>query len=495
MKNSAIPASTEVSETAELATSVDTPLTWNPFPVGALPEPWRSYVPSVATSVQVDPAMVALPALVASAAAIGATRSIQLSPDWREPCILWGALVATSGDGKSPAARAVMSPAYQRDSDAQTINEERLTEFRQHLREFDVDRKAWEKLRAKGEIEPLPIEPQRPTLPRFTVGDVTVEKLAEILADSSRSVLMIRDELAALMGGFERYSGGRGGAERSFYLSLFTAETTQVDRKTGDRRSLTLENPHLSIYGGVQPGLLHNLLSNDDLAAGLPARFLFMMPPCPEKRWRRPAIPPEQTAAVERLFGKLYALGEVSEWEPAEFGEAENGLQTKALPLTAEADAEFGRFYEAYHRERKTLPTCERAAWPKLIAYCGRLALVLELVENPAAEQVGLNSVQQAITLTRWFSHEARRVYAMRYESAADRETREVLQLVERNGGVLTARELQQQSRQFKKAMEAEIALGKLQKAKLGDWHTIDTGGRQRTEFRLHKPYPSTEGP
>jgi len=457
-------------------------LAWQPFPVEVLPEPLLSFIPSVARSVQVDPAMVALPALCAAAAAIGASRSIALRPDWHEPAILWGALVAPSGEGKTPAAGKVMAMARKQDSEAQHQNTERLAEHEEHRREYETDRKTWEKLRSKGGVEPPPVEPPRPSMPRFTVSDVTVEKLAEILADSPRGVLMVRDELTGLLGGFERYSGGRGGAERSAYLSIFNAEQSQIDRKTGDRRSITIKNPHLSIYGGIQPELLHNVLSNEDLAAGLPARFLFAMPPSTPKRWGTPRIPAHQTEEIAVMFRNLYAIGVPVEWDSSGTDTAE--LEQLALPLTPEADRLFGDFYDRHDKQRCDLVGPARAAWPKLLAYCGRLALVIQLMLDPDSTEIDAESVRRAIVLTEWFSREALRVYGLRGETDEDRERRELVAWIEQRGGRVTARELSRGPRQYRK--DAEAALGQLVQEKLGIWVVHQTAGRPRREFVLH---------
>jgi len=466
---------------------------WKPFPLEALPEPLASFIPSVAKSVQVDPAMVALPALCAVAAAIGASRSIALRPDWKEPCILWGALVAPSGEGKTPAAGKVMSAARKQDSEAQEQNTILLTEYEDHRKEYEADRKTWEKQRGKGEPEPPPVEPTRPPMPRFTVSDVTVEKLAEILADSPRGAMMVRDELTGLLGGFERYSGGRGGAERSAYLSIFNAEQSQIDRKTGDRRSITIENPHLSIFGGIQPELLHNVLSSEDLASGLPARFLFAMPPSTPKKWGTPKIPDKQIEAVEVMFKSLYSIGVPVEWNPTSDGVGD--LEQLALPLTREADQLFGEFYDRHSEQRYDLTGAARAAWPKLVAYCGRLALILQLVFDSDSKEVDEESVRSAIILIEWFSNEALRVYGIRGESDEDREHRELIDWIEQRGGRVTSRELSRGPRQYRKAGDADAALNQLASDGMGGWEVVPTATNQKRVFVLVTAATATHSP
>ncbi len=146
------------------------------------------------------------------------------------------------------------------------------------------------------------------------VSDITIEQLAEVLADNHRGVLLERDELVGLLGGFGRYSGGKGEAERSHYLSIFNSRTILVDRKTGARKRTRAHKPHVSIFGGIQPELVHEVIGDSDVAAGLPQRFLFAMPPAVPKRWKRPAIPRRHEDAVNRVMNALYDLTP-NQWE------------------------------------------------------------------------------------------------------------------------------------------------------------------------------------
>ena len=74
-----------------------------PFPVAALPEPLQSFVKNTAAAIGCDPAMVAVPILVAVAAAVGTTRRVEVKPGYFEVCILWAMIIARRGGKKSPA--------------------------------------------------------------------------------------------------------------------------------------------------------------------------------------------------------------------------------------------------------------------------------------------------------------------------------------------------------------------------------------------------------
>ena len=70
----------------------------------------------------------------------------------------------------------------------------------------------------------------------------------------------------------------------------------------------------------------------------------------------------------------------------------------------------------------------------------------------------------------------------------SDREQRRLIEWIERKGGVVTAREVQQGHRQYRTAQDAEAALEELTKAGCGDWEPTPPGpkgGRPSRLFRL----------
>ncbi len=100
---------------------------WFPFLTDSLPEKLRNFVEMQAEAIGCDPALVAMPALVACAGAIGMTRTIRLKHSWSEPAILWGITIARSGSMKSPAFDAAVRPLNHEDVKAEREYKDSLT--------------------------------------------------------------------------------------------------------------------------------------------------------------------------------------------------------------------------------------------------------------------------------------------------------------------------------------------------------------------------------
>jgi hypothetical protein len=104
----------------------------------------------------------------------------------------------------------------------------------------------------------------------------------------------------------------------------------------------------------------------------------------------------------------------------------------------------------------------------------------------------------RGIRLTKWFKSQARRVYAMLDESEGEQEQRRLAEWIERKGGSVTVREVQQGCRWLKEAGAAEAALEELVKARRGSWQPPETtakGGRPSRVFDLSTPSTVYETP
>jgi hypothetical protein len=170
------------------------------------------------------------------------------------------------------------------------------------------------------------------------------------------------------------------------------------------------------------------------------------------------------------------------------------------LPLTAESKQLWVEFYNEHGREQAGLTGDEAAAWSKLEGYAARFALILQLCLNPMATAVDAEAVRAGIAVSRWFGHEARRVYAVLVETEAERERRHLVELIERHGGEITTGALQASYRPFRNdSTLAEKALQALVRDGLGSWVEKPPGpkgGRPATVFRLthsvsRQPNPS----
>jgi hypothetical protein len=438
---------------------------YQPFPIDTLPVPMATYAQQGAEALGCDPAYVGLPCLAVAAAAIGNSRVIRLKRGWTEPSIIWAAIIGDSGTLKSPAYLQAVGHMFHVQARLLENHRRRMISYQCELAEFKAAQK-----QAKAGAAPDPGDaPEAPTLRRIVCSDVTIEKLAEVLADNPRGVLVARDELAGWLGSYTRYKGKGGGTDLPHWLEMFRAGTLVIDRKTAERRTLYIARAAASITGGIQPGVLARALSAEFLEAGLAARLLFAMPPRLPKRWSEVEIHPDVQRAWEGLIERLLELDmDRTDSEPAPY----------PLQLSPAGKTAWVQHYDEWAQEQATAEGELAAALSKLEAYTARLALLHHVVRHVGKGEHDLRPVEKesidaGATLCRWFSGEARRLYSMLAETEAERNTRRLVEYVQGRGGGITVRELMRSNnRRYPTAVIAEAALAELVDFGLARWNS-----------------------
>jgi hypothetical protein len=454
---------------------------FEPFPVDALPEPLRGFVAAGAKAIGCDPSYLALPMLTALAAAIGNTRRIQLKRGWTAP-----AIVSESGTAKTPAFKLVMRPIRERQRKALERHAEAMQEYEADLARYEKALAEWK--RDKKTTDEPPVKPESPQAERCIVSDTTIEALAPLLLANPRGLLLARDELVGWIGSFDRYAGGKGGADVAHWLSMHNGESAIVDRKTGNPRTTYVPMASVSVCGGIQPTILHRALGIEHRESGLAARLLLTCPPRKPKRWTEADIDPDAEAEIARLVDRLYEL------QPTIDDNDE--LRPVVVGLTPDAKAAWKAYYNAYAKEQIDLASELSAAWSKLEEYAARLALVIHYTRWAAydpglqsPDAVDAESMATGVKLSQWFKGEARRVYLLLSESDDDRDQRRLIEWIERKGGSVTVREVQQGHRQYRTAQEAEAALNELAKAGCGRWEPTPPWPTRTTNAAIRSVY------
>ena len=248
------------------------------------------FATTAAEALGCDVAFVALPMLAAISGAIGNTRVILLKGGWEEPAVVWAAPIGDSGTLKSPAMeKARFAPLF-------AIQRTRSSpKFKQQMQAHKAANKD-----KKDDGEPKPIRE------RITCSDTTIEKLAELLEDNQRGLLLERDELNGWLLSFSRYRSS--GSDLPQWLSMFRAGPITYDRKTGERSSVHVPRAAVSVTGGIQPGVLVKAFSADFLDAGGGARIVMAMPPKSIKKWSNMEVDPDTASEYAGLFKLLLGL-------------------------------------------------------------------------------------------------------------------------------------------------------------------------------------------
>lgn len=459
----------------------DVVIEWQPFPVEQLPEPLATFVKETARGIGCDESMVALPLLAAVAGAIGNARVIEKLSGWQEPSVLWTAVVAESGSGKTPGFKSAMKFVAAEQKVAHEAYRVALADFDAAEMEHDAAYSDWK--REKGRGGPAPNRPVKPAARRLVVSDTTMEALISILADNPRGVLVAVDELAGLVASFDAYkSGGRGGADRPKWLSMHGAGSVENDRKSSGY--IHVDSAAVSVTGGIQPGMLARTMTPDNVDSGLLARLLAAMPPRRRKQWQTEPVSFGTIEATKSLFASLYAMP-----MPAD--------GPKVLDMVPDALEVFRRqFWEQNADDVFVSSGALAAMLSKAEAAVLRLALIVHVARQAAGEtipdRVDVESITRAIVLGRWFARENRRIYqTLLGGRAVDRVADDAAaaeKWIEEKGGFSSVRDLRKGPRRFRDDADdgrTEVAARRLVAEGRAVWESTSTGGRPTDGIRL----------
>ncbi|MCO6455096.1 MAG: DUF3987 domain-containing protein [Pirellulaceae bacterium] len=437
-------------------------MAWRPFPVDQLPVEVKTFVCYMSHAIGVDESAAALLSLVVCAGAIGASRKLELDPEWTVPSLLWGAVVGRQSSKKSPILQKCLEP-----------------------------------LEA--------IEGELPDDKRLIVDDITIQELAPKLDENPSGILAYKDELLNWFVSLDAYNHRSDG----YWNQIYNALTLRYNRRGGppESRSIRVPNACVSIAGGIQPSTLAEVMEPKYQHSGLASRWLFVMPP---KRWRkysRSGKSASGTAGFKRVIRDLCNLRpdfetEAAEWSPDgdDLDQAEDTPSRVQLPpptllyLTDEA----GQLWEDHvNKVERELYESDgdddllEGIRGKLIGTAGRLALVLQLADEPTANEVSARWLQVGIDLAEWFYQEARRVWALvRSEPQARYGT--LLNWLSVKGAV-TARDVSRGLRMYRGpggSERAEVDLRELVRAGLATSERRSTGGMPAEAF---KPIAATK--
>jgi replicative DNA helicase len=417
------------------------------FPVDALPDWLAAYVKAEATATQTPVDLPGMLALDTLATAAGGLARVQVRLGFQEPLNLFTVAALPPGARKSAVFADMTRPLATFDRDEarrmqavilQEVTARKVAERAAEQAEAAAgkatgqnrDRLLAEAVDAAARAAAIHVPPT----PRMLADDATPEALASLLAEHGRIALLSPE------GGVFEMMAGRyqtGGPNLDVYLKGHAGDALRVDRK--GRPAEFVDRPALTIGLAVQPEVLRALRDRPGLRGrGLPARFLYALPPNTVGR-RQVGASPVPAEVADRYRTNLQALCRslLDEREAAQLLDPDGLL---VLVLDGEAEAAL-RAFEAELEPRLDPDGGDLghvADWAsKLVGATARIAGLLHLAEHLRdgwGNPVGVAQVRAAISIARYLIDHALAAFDLMGSDPTLDDARYLLRWIERTG-------------------------------------------------------------
>jgi hypothetical protein len=345
--------------------------------------------------------MTAFPVLASVVNAATGLRVKAGANPWIVRGIVWMALVAMSGDGKTPTIGVWMN-ALKRLQKSETADyEEKMLEYKRSKRDFDTAVK-------KGE-EPEGEEPKEPVLRWTVVKKATLPGLAETqMGQPDRGCLIHKPELTALQNSFGMHSKGGASDDLEQFLDLRDGGDILTRNAGSTRRT---DSTRFSLMGGIQPSKLLEQMGDRKDSQGFWGRFCI---------YNLPTVDPDDNETErdvingERLADLLTAvILRINAFKPVIYE-----LSSEAKERSKEYRRQLQDRVHGESREQM------RNFIKKLKGYVHEFALLLHLLDAAVETgvepdlEVSLETLERAITISE-FCHAQRYIFEAQADAAA----------------------------------------------------------------------------
>ncbi len=354
------------------------------FPLEVFPPQVTNYIYELRDKMGCNPNFMGAAFLSVCSMSIGRSKAIVLKNSWREWCMLWNVIIGDAGSKKSPSTSPMFAPLKK-------IERENYKLFKAQSNAFSEDVSA-----AKTKCK------------RIFTSDSTIEKYIQMGSENPAGMGIIMGEIAGLINSSGKYSGGKG-SDIEKYLQAFSYEDLSYDRKVAESARLT--SAHLTIFGGIQPTVLSQHMTQHMTDNGFWDRFLFTNGNCKTGYITKSDISEEISSTYDSYIIGLYETVQNSyqcfddEDIPVEF-----------YRMNQEA---FDCWFDYNHEIEKLIApeseliSREKSAYSKMATYFGRFILLFHILDDcynhhlgtlkTSATEVRIESVEKAIKLLKYF--------------------------------------------------------------------------------------------
>lgn len=394
------------------------------IPLDLLPPVLKEYAIEKSKSVGSSPIVSIAAGLSAISTAIDGRSRLHITDDFAVPPVLWNMVVGSPSAKKSPASRPMMETFKHLEQEDIPRHKAAMLRYEAVEAAHIASKKEYLKMAGEGEfamnntdengeigefeltqLGPVVNLPDYPKPLRFTMQDVTSQKLADLIGNRPEGMTLFLDEGASWI---MKLVSQKSGEDRSMWVQSYEAQPYLFDRVS--RGSIYVENLAIPIYMNLQPRLLEqniDMLQTD----GLLQRFMPFIIPTDEGHAVSDPVPAFISCAPkwDDLLRRIHASGKqeytLSAGAYELFREFEKWIDTTVWRHEA---------IQSYHGLTSSIG--------KFAGMVGRIAMVFHAAMSPADPIVNELPMSNAIKFMKDYVYFSIQImYAMSGEDSFDK--------------------------------------------------------------------------
>lgn len=340
----------------------------------------------VAEGVGCDPIVPLFAGLAAVSAVIDARSRLKLADGWKVPPVLWLMTIGEPADKKTPGSKPMLTLLEDLQRENIPDHNKALLAWEGHEAAYAASKKAFlefcaspEALMGHDNAPKVQESVPRPVPLRLVISDITSQDLIRKAAERPAGLLCYLDEMNSWI---NKINDKRSGENRSSWVMAYEASSYYMDRVGAG--SIHAENLAISMYGNVQPQVFREnvkALSSD----GLLQRFVLGV--IPARKWRRGNPLPDYLSTRNQWENALRTVHALPE------------MEYSLSPEAADLFHQFQTWYGQRLNDERFLQATSTymTALGKLEGTLGRLALIMHVLDAPFSQQVGADTMRNAI--------------------------------------------------------------------------------------------------
>ena len=356
------------------------------FPVEIFPEKIQKVIEDTHEESCFPVNYIAASLFFAASVAVGNYRTLEANK-FKAKAHLFMALLGSPGSGKTHPINFAITPFLELDK----------VSIEKYQRELDEWRK-----------QPAETRGKKPRAKQLRFQDITMEAITKVLSESKRGIFIYVDELRGWISSFNKYRSGGGDKEQ--WLSLYSGIPITVNRK-GEDDITFVNDPYVSVIGGLQPGILPKLFGGENMDNGFFYRMLFVNNPfeMAPMLWKNMDLPSGCEVVWEDFLNAMLTAG-------GYYDEAEAPKKYSFENEAWEYVVQWQNAIELENSERKIIS--DIAIFRKIQEYCLRFCLIIHAMREAAGEippspTVDKTTATKATLLTDYFYETSRDAYKL----------------------------------------------------------------------------------